>query len=136
MDLQELIKVREELKETFERERAKYDSSIDMYKALKDIRSEIGKVNALIDIYGSDDQDYRVMSLETLYLMNISGLSQEEFDERDEETYFDMFDQYFPDEWVVAYDETRKEKVLVEAITANKTIKAIALQKLRREVPE
>ncbi len=136
MDLQELIKVREELKETFERERAKYDSSIDMYKALKDIRSEIGKVNALIDIYGSDDQDYRVMNLETLYLMNISGLSQEEFDELDEETYFDMFDQYFPDDWVVAYDETRKEKVLVEATTANKTIKAIALQKLRREVHE
>ena len=127
MNLNELVELKSELKDIYEEELKKYHTS-DLNKnifeeELKDIKKEISKVDSLINIYQDDaTKDYIVMELERLYMLLISELDKNQFSKLDENEMFEIFDKYFPDEWVLTYTLEQKEKLLLDAICENKTL--------------
>ena len=129
MDLNELIKLRQELQSIYDNETAEYkkenldDNRKSAFLAeLDDISTELKKVDELIDIYKSNDKKLIVMKLERLYLRLLSGLDKEKFNSLDEDEMFELFDSNFPVEWVFKYSLDKQEDILLDAICKNKLI--------------
>ena len=129
MDLNELIKLRQELQSIYDNETAEYKKeNLDENRKsaflaeLDDISTELKKVDELIDIYKSNDKKLIVMKLERLYLRLLSGLDKEKFNSLDEDEMFELFDSNFPVEWVFKYSLDKQEDILLDAICKNKLI--------------
>ena len=119
MNIEELIKLKEELNNLYSEEKKSNSSK----EELEDIAREITKVDSLIKIYQNNDKDYIVMKLERLYMMNASDIEENKFNTLNEDKIFEIFDRYFPDKWVIDYNLEEKEKYLLDAICTNKLIK-------------
>lgn len=137
MNLDELIKLKEEIRKKYEEEMEKYNSCISkkdkaiISGELEDILRELIKVDRLISIYQNNNNEEKliVLLLERLYMQLILGMNQEEYDKLSEDKLFNIFDKYFPDEWVYNDDVKDKEKLLLEAICENRKIDTHGLKK-------
>ena len=125
MDLEELKKLKEELKKVYEEEKSNNNDIVnkEVYEnELKDIEKEQFKVDKMIEIYQNSDKNYIVMKLERLYMMLVSNMSENKFDELSDDDLFDIFDKSFPYEWVYKYSNEEKEQLLLDAISNNRII--------------
>ncbi len=129
MKIEELVALSEELQALYEKEKKGYENGeLDDFgrdlidNELKDILKELKKVNSLIKIYKSEDQEYIVMKLERLYMMTLLDLDEPEFSKLSEDETFECFDKFFPDEWVYKYSNDKKEQLLLDAISQNRMI--------------
>ena len=135
MNIEELIKLKEELNIKYSEEKKEYDlteikeEKEILEEELKDILKEITKVDSLIDIYRYPDKRYIVMKLERLYMMLIADLNENQFDELSEDKMFEIFDNFFPDNWEYKYNLEEKEKLLLDAICGNELINTKVIKK-------
>ncbi len=126
-ELKELIK---EIKNTYDDEKKQYEAATNvndkeiMGKELLDIIGEIDKIEKIIKIYddSSDNKELIIAKLERLYMQQISGnTNEEEFNKIDFDEKFNIFDSFFPKEWVLRND-LDKEQILLDAIIKNEAI--------------
>ena len=137
MSLEELLKLKSELAQAYEREKGVGLSTKDsnskkvIEEELNDIQKEQFKVDKLIEIYQSQSKNYIVLKLERLYMMLVSNLDEKRFNALSEDEMFEIFDKFFPDEWAYRLTVEQKEQLLLEAISANKMIDFQKVKKLQ-----
>lgn len=129
MNVEELRQLSQELTLELEEEKAERDACVleedesRMNAEIADIEIEIAKVNQLIEIYANSSQPYRIMKLERLYMALMKRLSEDEFVALSEEKKFEIYNEFFPDEWVLnRYVDDEKEDMLLTAISGNQRI--------------
>lgn len=127
MNIEELLKLKDELKIIYDEESKELASSdkknVSLIEdELLDIQREQSKVESLIKIYESDNQDLIVTKLERLYMRIILDISEKEFDALSENKIYDTFSKCFPNEWVFIDDLDKKEQILLDAISNNKIL--------------
>ena len=132
MNIEELEKLKEELIKIYNDELNKKDiSSLNSNEKqivtdeLSDIEKEIHKVESLIEISKINNEALKIARLENLYLMNTNNIKEEDFNKLSEEESYELFDEYFPDNWPYKYNIKEKEEILLDAICSNKLINAI-----------
>ena len=136
MNIEELIILKNDLKRIYEQEKINsigINNKETYEKELKDIEKEQIKVDKLIEIYQNQNKNNIIMKLERLYMMLLSNKCEKEFNELNENELFEIFDKYFPDEWVYKYNVLQKEQLLLEAICNNKIIKESKKRYLNKE---
>ena len=137
MSLEELLKLKSELAQAYEREKGVGLSTKDsnskkvIEEELNDIQKEQFKVDKLIEIYQNQSKNYIVLKLERLYMMLVSNLDEKRFNALSEDEMFEIFDKFFPDEWAYRLTVEQKEQLLLEAISANKMIDFQKVKKLQ-----
>ncbi len=120
MTIEELIELKRKAQEVYDAEKAKQNAG--PIEGLDAIAGEISKIDSLIKIYGNPNIKYRIMKLERLYMMIVSGLSEAKFNQLNDDEMFEFFDNYIPDRWVFNISDEEKEQLLLDAISGNKII--------------
>ena len=136
MNIEELKKLKEEIQIKFDEEKNEYESLSQgkekeiVKEELKDISNELLKTMKLIEIYQTNQLDeLREAKLERLYMQLMSEISEESFNALNEDKLFELFERFFPDEWVYIDDIHKKEELLLEAICSNQVIRIKATTK-------
>ena len=110
MDIEEIIRIRNEIENTYnqELEKAKKSPNSIIYEdELKDIKRELDKIDIIKDLYSnpksSANKSFKLMKLENLYIWVMSNKTKEEYLNMSEEERFEVFHNNIPDGWT--YDE-------------------------------
>ncbi|MBR3161511.1 MAG: hypothetical protein IKF19_02115 [Bacilli bacterium] len=127
MNVNDLKGLKKELVDIYNREKKTInnDNSNLINEELKHIENEIDKVDSLIEIYSDNNIKFRVMMLERLYMRIMSEMTKKEFDEISIDDEVAIYNNYFPDAWVLSISLEKKQEYLVEAICNNKTLDQI-----------
>ena len=136
MNLDELIELKKYIKKKYENEREEFENNTSrsdkfiLVEELNDISKELIKVDKIIKIYQNNTENKKIIfNLERLYMQTLSDLDEKKFNVLTENELFDLFNKYFPDEWVFMNDDKEKENLLLAAICDNKMIEKTVLQK-------
>ena len=136
MNIEELKKLKEEIQAKYDEEKKEYEASLNskekeiVKEELKDISKELLKTIKLIEIYQTNQPvELKEAKLERLYMQLMSETDEENFNNFDEDKLFEIFEEYFPDEWVNINDVHQKEELLLEAICSNQMIRIKATTK-------
>ena len=112
MDIEELLRIRNEIENTYnqELEKAKKSPNSIIYEdELKDIKRELDKIDIIKDLYSnpksSANKRFKLMKLENLYIWVMSYKTKEEYLNMSEEERFEVFHNNIPDGWT--YDEAK-----------------------------
>ena len=127
MDIKDLKDLKKEIVDIYNSEknlRNKSNSNL-MDEELKHIENEIDKVDSLIEIYSDDNIKFRVMMLERLYMRIMTEMTKKQFDEVSIDDEVDIYNNLFPDAWVLSVSLEKKQEYLEEAICNNKTLEQI-----------
>lgn len=136
MNIEELKKLKEELNNIYEDEKNNGLNTTNKKiceNELRDIEKEQFKVDNLIEIYQNHDKDYIIMKLERLYMILVANISENRFNELNENELYEIFDKSFPNEWVYKYSNDEKEQLLLDAIASNKIVKNPKTKKIGME---
>jgi len=133
MNIEELIKLKEEIQTKYDEEKKQYDKTlvekdkIIISEELKDISYELSKILKLIEIYKTNQPIELIEAkLENLYIQLISEIDDNEFNALDQDKLFELFEKYFPNDWVYINDINQKEGLLLDAICSNQMLKTTA----------
>ena len=116
MNIEDLVKLKNEIQSIYEKEKH------GMAEEKKDILKELNKVDELIQIYQVKDKEYIIMKLERLYMKIVCNLNDDEFNKLSQEERYKIFSKYFPKDWVLKYSLDKKESLLLESICNNEII--------------
>lgn len=112
MDIEELLRIRNEIENTYnqELEKAKKSPNSIIYEdELKDIKRELDKIDIIKDLYSnpksSANKRFKLMKLENLYIWVMSYKTKEEYLNMSEEEKSEIFHNNIPDGWT--YDEAK-----------------------------
>lgn len=112
MDIEELLRIRKEIENTYnqELEKAKKSPNSIIYEdELKDIKRELDKITSIQDLYSnpksSKNKKFKLMKLENLYIWVMSNKTKEEYLNMSDEESFEVFHNNIPDGWT--YDEAK-----------------------------
>ena len=131
MDVNELKKIKEEMIIQYNNELKKKEIGPE-YEELKYIKSEIDKVDELIDIYKIEDIEYRVMKLERLYMQIMTEKNKTAFLNLTPEEEFNIFNNVFPSNWSFEVPIDKKLEYLEKAICTSKMINQIQSKTITR----
>ena len=130
MNIEELKKLKEEIQVQYDEEKKLFDASPNkkekkiINEELKDISKELLKITKLIEIYQTTQPDVlKEAKLERLYMQLMSGIDENSFKALNQDKVFELFERYFPNEWVYIEDIHQKEELLLDAICSNQTVK-------------